>query len=496
MTETSPGPAHPLPWWIRALDAGVCIALVLAVCAVAFGGLRVNVGEMRLSITSGIRPAIAAAALAAIRHRLRRSPSLLLRLRDGAARAARSPGVRAAAAVTGVSRVAVLCIGLFAIGGFGFPPDHPPYRISRNEAVNLPLRWDAGWYLGIALHGYSWNRRETGEQNVVFFPALPLLMRLGAEMLGARAGDSAPSADGTMGVGALRLVWVGMGIVTLAFAAALAQLYALARDSLGFDHERAVGALILLAAYPFAVFYSAPYTEALFLLAAIGAFRTALTGRWGQAASWGLLAGLARPNGFLLAAPLAWIALTRLLEVRRTSGGGAGLGGRRRELILAAGALLAPLTGPIVYSAWMYRVTGRPLVWLEGHSAWGRRYESVAVSFTNWTTYFFEQGPVQYVLASPPDALNVLAVIFGCAAVWGTYRRLGPAYGIFVLSMLAPPLLMGGIMSVGRFTSVMFPVFLWLAASVSSTQRLACVALFAACQALAAALFFTWRPIV
>ena len=36
------------------------------------------------------------------------------------------------------------------------------------------------------------------------------------------------------------------------------------------DDERAVAAVTLLACYPFAVFFSAAYTEGLFLLAMIG----------------------------------------------------------------------------------------------------------------------------------------------------------------------------------------------------------------------------------
>jgi Gpi18-like mannosyltransferase len=55
-----------------------------------------------------------------------------------------------------------------------------------------------------------------------------------------------------------------------AFFGALAYLYGLARSML--DDDGARFAVWLVAAYPFAVFFGAIYTESLFLQAAAGAF--------------------------------------------------------------------------------------------------------------------------------------------------------------------------------------------------------------------------------
>jgi hypothetical protein len=51
-------------------------------------------------------------------------------------------------------------------------------------------------------------------------------------------------------------------------------------------------------------------------------------------------------------------------------------------------------------------------------------------------------------------------------------------------------------MSMGRFCSVMFPVFAWLATRVRGRARTRLIVAFAVCQAILAALFFTWHPIV
>jgi hypothetical protein len=49
-------------------------------------------------------------------------------------------------------------------------------------------------------------------------------------------------------------------------------------------------------------------------------------------------------------------------------------------------------------------------------------------------------------------------------------------------------------LSMGRVTSILFPVFLWLGAAIPAHHRTAWMVLFASLQALVAMMFFTWRP--
>src|SRR5205823_4088293 len=92
-----------------------------------------------------------------------------------------------------------------------------------------------------------------------------------------------------------------------AFLFALAYLFAFARDELG--DERAPVALWLIAAYPFALFFGALYSESLYLLAALGAFHHFRRRQFARAGIWGLVIGLTRPNGALLSVPLTLLAL-------------------------------------------------------------------------------------------------------------------------------------------------------------------------------------------
>ena len=58
-----------------------------------------------------------------------------------------------------------------------------------------------------------------------------------------------------------------------------------------------------------------------------------------------------------------------------------------------------------------------------------------------------------------------------------------------------PPIAAGGLLSMGRVTSVLFPAFLWLGSAVPVRHRSAWVMFFAALQGFVAVMFFTWRPL-
>ena len=74
-------------------------------------------------------------------------------------------------------------------------------------------------------------------------------------------------------------------------------------------------------------------------------------------------------------------------------------------------------------------------------------------------------------------------------------RVAGLAYAVFVLGNLAPAIASGGLMSVGRFTSTLFPLFLALAAWIGERQLPYWGLGLGVLQGLLAALFFTWRPL-
>jgi len=321
------------------------------------------------------------------------------------------------------------------------------WRIAADPARNLLARWDAFWYLDIATRGYSWNGNPLEQQNVVFFPLFPMLMRAS----GAATGG--------------HLLIAGLCVSLTAFLFALCYFWRWTADRLG--KETATASVWLLSAFPLAIYFSAVYTESLYLLIAVAACYYAERRQFGRSAIAGLLGGLVRPNGFMLSVPVAWIAFVSRRESQRVLPRGA--------------AAIAPVLGMLCYSAYLAWRVGDATAWLADQAAWSNI------------------PPLQ-----PPEATaidlgwvpNVLPLGLVLASIAPVTSMLGAAYGLLVLANVAPPLLRHGLLSIGRFSSVMFPVFAWLATCVHGRARTQLVVAFAIGQAVLAALFYTWRAII
>jgi hypothetical protein len=343
------------------------------------------------------------------------------------------------------------------------------------------MRWDAGWYLQIAEHGYTYV--PTGadrQQNIVFFPAYPILVKVAALLLGNSQPVYAAAAT----------------IVSLAaFFFGLAYLYLLTRDLV--DEEGATATLWMLASYPFALFYGAIYTEALFLLVTVGAFYHYRRGELLRAGGWGLLAGLTRPNGGFLALPLALVAVGSWLPAALRGGRASTAAMPRREprhLIAGLAAAAMCGVGTLAYAAYIWAVTGDPLTWASGHAAWGRHYEGLTELATSRYEFLRSAGLYEYIVEQPYDLINGIGAVFVVVAALPVWRRFGSALAVFIWVNMLPPMATGGLMSAGRFSSVMFPAFIWLGSVVAPRYRSAVIVAFASWQAMNAALFYTWRP--
>ena len=162
-------------------------------------------------------------------------------------------------------------------------------------------------------------------------------------------------------------------------------------------------------------------------------------------------------------------------------------------MALASAAM--PGVGVLLYSAFIWRLTGNPLAWAEGHAAWGRQYTGLAVLVTDRYTWFTTSGLYGYSSRNPGDLLNALGALFVLVAAWPVARRLGLAYAVFILVNILPPLAAGGMLSIGRFSSVLFPAFVWFAAAVPVRHRTAWLTTFMTVQAFGAALFYTWHEL-
>jgi hypothetical protein len=154
-----------------------------------------------------------------------------------------------------------------------------------------------------------------------------------------------------------------------------------------------------------------------------------------------------------------------------------------------------PGVGMLLYSAFIWQLTGDPLAWEKGHAAWGREYSGLGVLVTQRYEWLSQGGLYAYTSQVPGDLLNAIGPIFVLATAWPVARRFGLAYAVFILINILPPLAAGGLLSAGRFASVIFPAFVWFGSAVPERHRPAWQAGFMAIQALNAILFYTWRPL-
>jgi hypothetical protein len=160
--------------------------------------------------------------------------------------------------------------------------------------------------------------------------------------------------------------------------------------------------------------------------------------------------------------------------------------------VLAAGA---PGYGMLAFSAFIYRLTGHPFMWTMQNVAWGRVYRGLDSVVADRVGFIANNGVYSYASTQTIDLFYSLAVLLALAAVWPVYRRFGLALAIFIPLTILPPMAAGGMLSMGRVTSILFPVFLWMGAAVPARHRTAWIALFAMLQAFVAVMFFTWRPL-
>jgi hypothetical protein len=158
--------------------------------------------------------------------------------------------------------------------------DPAPHRWFHHGGFLWPLwTWDFGWYEQIAVHWYPAHPDRT----YAFFPLWPWLLRHG------------PLTD-----------WQLAGIVAAA-ASAIAFVGVVAARPGGPDWRAA----LVLACWPGSFALLLAYPDALALAAAVWAAGFALRGWPEAAAPLGAIAAFARPNGFLIAVPLAYLAWRR-----------------------------------------------------------------------------------------------------------------------------------------------------------------------------------------
>ncbi|HEV2394421.1 MAG TPA: hypothetical protein VG146_18885 [Verrucomicrobiae bacterium] len=355
-------------------------------------------------------------------------------------------------AVTGkpwrVVLAAKLLLALAAAGGLFGTLDQGTFR---SALANWPpggkatlssrfASWDAAHYLRLSKDGYT-----AGSMSCAFYPLWPMVLRPAT----AVAGNS-PLMAAMVLANALSLI-------------GLCLFYRLVERRYGPGVGR--DSLILMLAFPGALFFSFPYSESFYFVLVMAFFwglelrQPALTGLAG------FLLPLARPVGVFVLLPLAW----RLYEER----------GRQNQLqpseckptnrSLMAWLLLAcPLLGYAAYFGLMRLWTGNAL---EGFDAQRSYPNSPSIqNLFNYAGFFRALSNVQTLGGMMHSMLDRFFFVLFLALLPLIYR-LDKTWFFYVLPAGLVPALSSWFMSYRRYIVVLFPLFVVLAQLLARTRQ-------------------------
>jgi hypothetical protein len=307
------------------------------------------------------------------------------------------------------------------------------------------VRWDAIHYLTIAQHGY------VTRSGTVFFPLYPLLIHA----LGVLGGSE---------------VVAGVVISASSIAVALFLLHRLTELELG---RRAADATVLLLAFsPMSFFFTAVYTESLFLALSLGSLLAARRGRPAIAAGLAALAALTRVTGILLVIPLA---LTQLARTGRVD--------RRLAVVLVAPAALLGYLGYVAArgfgwlapflqqtgAAHQHRTTG-PIDTIASAVRAGADGLGLIVSGADGVFDPFTRGALT---TSAKSIVLLIVLVLAGLALRLAFRRLPLAYAAYgaaaLLVSIWSPVAGQPLSSLDRYVLTIFP--LWMAAGAWLSER-------------------------
>ena len=308
------------------------------------------------------------------------------------------------------------------------------------------FRWDAVWYMRLAIDGYQ---QAPYPQGAAFFPLYPLILHL------------------WLGVWPWPRWLAAVALSNLCSAGAFVALHRLVAHEFG--RARAVRTVWLLALFPTSLFLFAGYAEALFLLCLFLCLYRVRQQRWWAAGLYGGLAAATRPMGVILIAPflIAWCQAHPTL-----------LRHWRARWSLAAAALVPG--GIVAYMLYLTVRFGHPLLFASSQKAWHRAFtapwRTLRVSFDLQVAH----PPAISVLGLLESQNSIYTIVFLALSVPAT-ATLARTHGSFLwlvwALILSTPAILdhygSPLMGLPRYLLAAYPLLIFLA---GTTRRAAIIA--------------------
>jgi len=304
---------------------------------------------------------------------------------------------------------------------------HAPIGPALRETI---AQGDVNHYVELSRTGYDARPFGTDAHTAslyAFCPVIPALLWLISRM-------------------GLDVLLAGSLLSNLFFFGALVLFHKLV-IALGYDTSTAARALFYLAFFPASYFFSLPMTESTFLLLTVASFYAATKGRWLASGGIGAIASATRLNGILMGPALAVLWWERE---------------RQRSAWQMVSVALTSL-GLLLYMFLSWRWSGDALA---ATKAGADRHGGFFL--TPLWEYLREPGTIALPWNVLP--LNFLAALLAFAAIYFLIRQRQKALAVYVAMMVLVPLSTSTLVSLARYMSVCFPIFIAFGAVGSSAR--------------------------
>ena len=292
------------------------------------------------------------------------------------------------------------------------------YRYAESEGsfIDLWTAWDGQWYLKIANEGYKPHSQDVYDiQSRAFLPLYPTLICFFSLIFQSKPVTA-------------WLINLSASILTMVYLYRLLQL----------DYSNIISqkAVFYLMVFPSAIFFSAAYTEGLFLLLIVLSFINSRNQNWKAAGVFAGLSALTKVIGILIIIPLGY-------EWYK--------GEKNRDgfwLLLAPAALITHLT-------YLKSITGSWTAFLTAQSIWYKN----PFTFSGYEKYLTDYS----IHGFRNSIIDLIVTLFFVLLLIAASKQLRASYKIYSVLLLAIPIISGNLMSMTRHVLMIFPGFIIMA---------------------------------
>lgn len=294
------------------------------------------------------------------------------------------------------------------------------------QFLNQWSLWDANSYIQIARDWYH-------DRYFAYFPLYPIVLKLCSYLT---LGNYALA-------GLLLNLALSFGAAYLLFKLCKEEFGSARKQSELLAEKTGFWANAFLFFFPTAFFFTALYTEALFLFLGLAVMYFLRKKNWLAVAVTAFFAAMTREVGGMLILPIAYVALHDL----RTD--------RIKKLLAVASPILGVLAVLFIY----YLSSGDPLIFLAKHQEFGKTLSLPWTPVINAISNF-----------SPYNAWNLFCFLFTAILAWQTYKIMTKQYFLYCIAVLFPPLCSANFEGYSRYLLTAFPLFMILG-SLNSNKK-------------------------